>query len=59
MLRSYNKQQTMYTDVMHIDGKGFLITVTEPLNLTLQSLFENESRTSLWLVLQDQITLLR
>jgi hypothetical protein len=35
MLRSYNKQQTMYTDVMHIDGKRFLITMTQPLNLKL------------------------
>jgi hypothetical protein len=59
MLRSHDKQQLMYTDVMHLDGKRFLITVTEPLNLTLQSPLDNESRTSLGLALQGQIGLLR
>jgi hypothetical protein len=28
-----NKQQTLHTDVMHMDGEKFLITVTESLNL--------------------------
>lgn len=35
MLQLNIKEQKLYTDVMHIDGKKFLITVTEPLNLTL------------------------
>ena len=59
MLRSHEKNQRLYSDVMHIDGKRFLITVTEPLNLTLQSHLENETRTSLGLALQSQIGLLR
>jgi hypothetical protein len=47
MLRLNIKFQKLYTDVMHIDGKKFLIIVTEPLSLTLQSYFRNETRTIL------------
>jgi hypothetical protein len=59
MLRSPDKEQQMYSDVMHIDGKRFLISVTEPLNLTIQSPIESETRTNLGLALQSQLGLLR
>jgi hypothetical protein len=36
-----------------------LLTVTEPLNLTLQSPIENETKMSLGLALQSQLGLLR
>jgi hypothetical protein len=35
--RSLDKSLRLSTDVMHIDGGMFLISATEPLNLTLQS----------------------
>ena len=45
------KKQTLYTDVMHIDGSKFLVTVCEPLQLTLQCKIERErcSRYLAWL----------
>ena len=58
MLRLNIKEQKLYTDVMHIDGKKFLITVTEPLNLTLQSYLENETRTNLGFALQGHLGML-
>jgi hypothetical protein len=42
-LCSTDKTLRLYTDVMHIEGNMFLITVTDPLNLTLQFKIENES----------------
>jgi hypothetical protein len=44
---------------MHIDGHMFLISVAAPLQLTLQSHIENESRTSLGMALQGQLGTLR
>jgi hypothetical protein len=35
-LRSTDKTLRLYTDVMHIEGNMFLITVTDPLDLMLQ-----------------------
>jgi hypothetical protein len=35
-LRSTDKTLLLYTDVMHIEGNMFLITVTDPLDLMLQ-----------------------
>jgi hypothetical protein len=37
------KKPTLYADVMHIDGVKFLVTVCEPLQLTLQCKIERES----------------
>jgi hypothetical protein len=42
-LKIVQKSQKLYTDVIYVDTKMFLVTVTEPLNLTLQSKVENES----------------
>jgi hypothetical protein len=36
-LKSVMKSQSLYMDVMHIDTKEFMVSATEPLNLTLQS----------------------
>jgi hypothetical protein len=42
-LKSVQKMQRMYTDVMHIDidTKMFLVLVSKPLNLMLQYKVEN------------------
>ena len=37
------KKQVMHTDVMHIDGQHFLVTVCEPLQLVLQCPIERET----------------
>ncbi len=39
------KKQTLYTDVMHIDGSKILVTVCEPLQLTLQFVFYTDRST--------------
>ena len=54
-LRSPNKDIRLSADVMHIDGHMFLVSVAAPLQLTLQSHTENESRTSLGMALQGQL----
>lgn len=43
-LKSISKNLHVYIDVMHVDGKMFKVSVTEPLNLTLQFEVENEER---------------
>jgi hypothetical protein len=53
------KVQVLHTDVMHIDGHKFLITVCEPLCLTLQVYIERESQSMLGMALQGQLELLR
>ena len=51
------KQQVLYSDVMHIDGQRFLITTCEPLQLTLQCPLSSESQVGLGL--QGQLGTLR
>jgi hypothetical protein len=58
-LKTVTKSQKLFSDVMHIDTKMFLVTVTEPLNLTLQSKVDNESRMCLGMGLQGQLAVLR
>jgi hypothetical protein len=53
------KKQLMYTDVVHIDGNKFLITVCEPLQLTLQCKIERERQNQLGMTLQGQLDLLQ
>jgi hypothetical protein len=36
-LRSVSKTLKIYVDVMHVDTKKFLVSVVDPLNLTMQS----------------------
>jgi hypothetical protein len=58
-LRHADKDLKLSTDVMHVDGQLFLVSVADPLNLTLQSKVENESRTALGLALQGHLAMLR
>jgi hypothetical protein len=53
------KKQTLYTDIMHIDGSKFLVTVCKPLQLTLQCKIERETQQVLGMALQGQLELLR
>ncbi len=54
-----DKTQKLHTDVMHLDGHKFLVTLVEPLQLTLQTLLKNETADQLGLGLQGQLSLLR
>jgi hypothetical protein len=38
------RKQVLYSDVMHTDSNKFLITVCEPLQLTIQNHIERERR---------------
>jgi hypothetical protein len=53
------KLQVMYTDVMHVDGKKLLVSVVEPLQLTIQAHLQNETADQLGLGLQGHLNLLR
>jgi len=44
---------------MHIDKEMFLVSIVNPLNLTLQYKVERESRQELGLELQGQLAILR
>ncbi len=52
------KTQVLHTDVMHIDGFKFFISVVEPLQLTVQTPSDNKSADQLGLALQGQLSLL-
>jgi hypothetical protein len=43
-LRSTEVKQKLSTDVMEVDGEKNLVTVSDPLQLTLQTTVENESK---------------
>jgi hypothetical protein len=58
-LRSTQKKLRLFSDVMHIDGVMFLITATDPLNLTLQCKINSEGRLDLGMALQGRMSLLR
>jgi hypothetical protein len=49
----------MYVDVMHIDGHMFLVSVTDPLNLTLQTKVMSENKLELGMALQGHMAVLR
>ncbi len=53
------KLQVLYTDVMHVDGQKFLVSVVEPLQLTIQAHLQNETANQLGLGLQGLLNLLR
>jgi hypothetical protein len=53
------KKQTLYSDVMHIDGIKFLVTVCKPLQLTMQCKIERQTQGVLGPALQGQLELLR
>ena len=58
-LRHTDKNLKLYTDVMHLDREMFLISEVDPINLTLQSKIERESKQELGLGLQGQLAILR
>jgi len=53
------KRQKMHTDVMHLDRHHFVVTVCEPLMLTLQAHIARETLEILGATLQNQIQILR
>jgi hypothetical protein len=53
------KKQKLYSDVMHYEGSMFLISVCDPLNLTLATPVERETGNQLGLALQGQLSVLR
>lgn len=57
-LRNTEVKQRLSTDVMEIDGKKFLVTVSDPLHLTLQTAVENESKQALGMGLQGHLMML-
>jgi len=59
MLRYIDKNLKLYADVMHIDYEMFLVSVVDPLNLTLQCKIEQESQRDLDMGLQGQLAILR
>ena len=59
MLRYVDKNLKLYADVMHIDYEMFLVSVVDPLNLTLQCKIEQESQRDLDMGLQGQLAILR
>jgi hypothetical protein len=53
------KRQVMYTDIMNLDGQKFLVSLCEPLQLTVQTHIERETQTALGVALQSQLNLVR
>ena len=58
-LQGSEKDQVLYSDVMHIDDTHYLITVCDPLNLTIQTPVDKETATVLGLALQGHLQVLR
>jgi hypothetical protein len=56
-LHSTEKEQKLHVDVMHVDGKKFLVNC-HPLNLMGQTWIKNQGRTEMVLALQGQLGLL-
>jgi hypothetical protein len=58
-LRYTGKELKLYTDVMHVDREMFLVSTVDPLNLTLQTAVENQTKDVLGLGLQGQLAVLQ
>ncbi len=58
-LKMDEKKQELHSDVMHVDGQRFLVTVCEPLQLTVQVAVQRESQATIGPALQGQLELLR
>jgi len=58
-LQSIEKEQMLHTDVMSVDGAKFLVIMSDPLSLTMQTWIRNEGRTEMGMALQGQLVLLR
>jgi hypothetical protein len=53
------KKQTLYTDVMHLNAEKFIVTVCEPLQLTIQYHVEREMQNVFGMNVQGQLEMLR
>jgi hypothetical protein len=53
------KAQVLYSDIMHIDYKRFLISVVEPLQLTIQAHLQDESSNQIGVGLQGNLNVLQ
>ncbi len=53
------KKQTLYTDIMHLDGEKFMVTVCEPLQLTIKYHVEREMQNVFGMNVQGQLEMLR
>lgn len=53
------KNQALYSDVMHIDGQTFSITTCEPLQLTLQCPLTSKLQNQLGLGWQGHLSIFR
>ena len=51
--------QVIYTDVVTIDKKKFLLSVCDPLHLTLHNSIKDEMEASLGIALQSQLQVMR
>jgi hypothetical protein len=58
LLHSTEKRQALHVDVMLVNGKKFLISVSDPLNLMIQMGVESESREVMGLSLQGHLSVL-
>ena len=53
-----DKKQKLYSGVMHFGGSMFLLTVCDPLNLTISTYIERETAPQLGMALQGQVDML-
>ena len=53
------KEQRLYTDIFSVRQQSFMLTLAEPLGLTIVTSLENETTDQLGLALQEQVNLLR
>lgn len=53
------KHQELHTHVMNLDGNNYLVSVVEPLQLTIQAHLENETSDQLGLGLQGHLNILQ
>ena len=58
-IKSEVVKQQLYTDVMHVNDQKFLLSVAEPLHLTLCTPIDRESTHALGMALQEHLDTLR
>jgi hypothetical protein len=58
-LRYVDNNLKLYADVMQMDYEMFLVSVVDPLSLTLQCTIERESGQDLGLCIQGQLAIMR
>ena len=53
------KEQRLYTDIFNVRQQPFMLTLAEPMGLTIVAALENETTDQLGLALQEHVNLLR